>query len=256
MDFELESWPLLPHAVIAQDETTRNQERLESDRRSRGNLSTAAMEARRQQLADRFGCEVPSQAFFREVCADDSCTGPAVVLARCAKYRQEVKDQLRQLEAKGCEFVFWPKDGRWPHASVDPQISARRSALTTRLAKRHRSLSDLALAQQRRATEVLAQFILKQCYRQAPLQQDQSTELPRLLLRHCYKRQVSAKCVKDMKQTEVQCLHPATINFEDMAMWSASKTMPLVSLGDIERETEDSGMCEDGTKLARCNFSY
>lgn len=160
MDFELQPWPMLPDRVIAEDATIQRQ-----DIGQRHTLSVAAMDERRRRLADRFKCEVPNQSFFLEIRAHADCTGPAVVLARSRHYQEEVEFKVEQLESAGGQFTVWPVEGRWRLPPIDPEIVARHSAMTVRLAARHSSLANLSFALQRRTNRGLAQHLLRQCYR-------------------------------------------------------------------------------------------
>jgi hypothetical protein len=173
MDFELQSWPMLPASVIEQDTITQSQERVQAVRDRRGPFSIGAMNKRRRELAERFGCEVPAQAFFQEIDVNDDPIGPDVVLARSQKYREEVHFKQEQLQAAGFTLTVWPVEGRWRPPPHDASILARHSAMTARLAARHHSLSHLSLALQRRTTGCIAQYVLGQCYRKvAAIQED------------------------------------------------------------------------------------
>lgn len=184
MDFELEPWPTLPDGVIANDTTTQSQDRARAPA-----LSSTAMEGRRQQLADRFGCEVPNPAFFQEICASGDYTGPAVVLARSHQYKKAAQCRYEELEATGREFTVWPVHGRWRFPPTDPQVLQRHSAMTARLATRHHNLSHLSLALHRRSIQALAQQLLRQCYKQAPALEEPAQGLARRLLDTCYMQQ-------------------------------------------------------------------
>lgn len=151
MVFELEPWPMLPDGVIEQDDLTQGQERVDTRRalQKRHVLwpfkRLEFMQKRRQQLADRFGCEMPRQDFFQELSAECferiflSCTGPEAVVARSHRFKQEVEARFLQQEAIGANFTVWPINGAWPSLPVDHRTAAKQAALTARLvAQNHR----------------------------------------------------------------------------------------------------------------------
>lgn len=148
MEFEVESWPMLPDGVIACDAASQVQERVADVRRARP-LGTAEVSARRERLAARFGCEMPSPSFFHELPADEGSTGPAVVLERSHRCRQEGEAKFRELEISGSEVVAWPVDGRWPALPVGAQAAKNHAALTRRLALHLTIHSDSAAAARR-----------------------------------------------------------------------------------------------------------
>lgn len=149
MVFELQPWPMMPDGVIAQDELTQVQERVEARRAARL-FSQELMQKRRQQLADRFACEIPRQEFFQELSADMDCTGPEAVVVRSQRFKQEVEARFLQQEAIGSNFTVWPINGAWPSLPVDHGTAAKQAALTARLtAQNHR----LVLPKQDRAPQ-------------------------------------------------------------------------------------------------------
>lgn len=155
MDFELQPWPMLPDGVIALDELTQGQERVEARRALRQRINSLLHEVpgsvrldlirnrmmeRRQQLADRFGCEMPRQEFFQELFADIDCTGPEAVVVRSHRFKQEVEAKFLQQEATGSNFTVWPINGAWPSLPVDHGTAAKQAALTARLAAQNHRL--------------------------------------------------------------------------------------------------------------------
>jgi len=215
-------------------------------------LSTTAIEERRQQLADRFGCEVPRQSFFQDILASDASTGAAVVLARSQQYKEEVQCKFEQLQANGSEFTVWPIDGRWRLPPIDAQVLARHSAMTARLAARYHSLSPLALALQRRTTQHLAQHLLRRCYRQAPAQWRPSRPLARHTLDMCYRRQVPEEVSTDAtvsEECDLRCKHqhiPGCGSCVDVAKMSTSTLSVHSALGK----------CNDIAEVDHCNASF
>jgi hypothetical protein len=191
MIFEGEQWHMLPDGVIAQDAATWQQLRLQNLREALP-LSTAAMQARRRKLADRFRCKAPEDSFFLEISATDDSIGAAVVLERSRRHSKKVEAIRNELEARGRNFVAWPVNGRWSDLPMDSQTLARRCALTESLAARHPSLaesaSSIALVLKRRMVHDITRCILKQCYQKAPSQREESRFLAQNILRCCYER--------------------------------------------------------------------
>lgn len=217
MSFELEPWPMLPESAISEDATTPSQDRVQALRQKK-HLSTAAIKQRRQKLADRFRCKVPCQSFFQEIDAADDSTGAAVVLARSQQFKQEAQSKFEGLEAVGREFTVWPMNGCWYRPPIDLHVLARHSAMTTRLALRHPSLSDLSLSLQRSTTQGLAKQVLRACYRQAPARQEPCQGLARQFLDMCYKRQMSVQVGEDAKDSEMLPVGVAEVSRLDVAL--------------------------------------
>jgi hypothetical protein len=112
---------------------------------------------------------------------------------------------------------------------VAPQIQARHAELTARLASRHHSLSDLALASERRVTEHLAQCLLKRCYGQISPQESCTNLLARsfeLLYTQHRPRTCASSDSIDAKTSEVVMLQPTTTSKVDI-LEKPLLTLPL-----------------------------
>lgn len=160
MVFDLEPWPMLSDGVISLDVQTSAQDRV-STQRAQAPVSTGRIESRRQRLAERFGCQVPSSGFLQErLITDEDAIGLAAALARHALHREEAALAHAQLALKGCQFTSWPDNGRWPALPMN----ARNSFALAQLRKR-KEVSRLQV--QCRTPKGLAQYVLKVNYKKA-----------------------------------------------------------------------------------------
>jgi hypothetical protein len=140
MDFDLTPWNMLPAAVIAQDEVLPAQE-LVATQRAQKPLSLEACIDRRMQLAVRFNCEPPGVTFFQEVHPnDESAIGPAAVITRAKRFREEAAAKRASLEALGEQLTIWPVGRRWPAVVLtNPRIVKRRASLAAHFARSART---------------------------------------------------------------------------------------------------------------------
>lgn len=151
--FDLEPWPMLPAGVVEQDIPTASQERV-LDERAGKSLSSARIEARRQQLADRFNCQVPSAAFLEEsIVLKEGMIGPASVSARIEWDRKEAARIHDQLDEEGSQLTSWPVGGRWPSLAMTPFNQS--------------ALARLTKTRQCRTPRGIARHVLNQHYKRA-----------------------------------------------------------------------------------------
>lgn len=151
---------MLPEDVVAQDVPTSDQERI-ATQRAAAPITMDRIEPRRQRLAKRFSCQVPSASFFQEsLVADEDTIGHAAVLARHARDREESARVHDDLDLEGRNFTSWPTNGTWPAL----RMSSRNMSALVHTRKR---MERRVLEMQCRTPKGLARYVLKQHYKKA-----------------------------------------------------------------------------------------